>query len=68
MYRKFLQGDVYSIDVQGLGGSKNEMKIYSAANKIISIENGKLVSSNGFIYKLEVKFEKFSTKIKLNHN
>lgn len=70
-----LEGNIYSIEVQGLSGSKNEIKVYLVKGKINSVENGKIVSSDGFIYKLEVKFEKFSTKyvnktikIKWNHN
>ena len=60
--RDKLEGDVYSVDVQGLNGSKNEMKIYLREGNIISVENGKIISSNNSIYIIAVDFEKSSSK------
>ena len=57
-----LEGNIYSVNVQGLSGSKNEMKIYFEGEKIQSVENAKIISSGGLIYKLEVEFEKSDSK------
>ncbi len=57
-----LEGNIYSVNVQGLSGSKNELKIYLADEKIQSVENGKIVSSVGLVYKLKTEFEKSVSK------
>ena len=38
------------------------MKIYFEGEKIQSVENAKIISSGGLIYKLEVEFEKSDSK------
>ncbi len=57
-----LEGNVYFVNVQGPGGSKNELKIYLADEKIQSIKNGKIISFDKPIYKVAVDFEKSLSK------
>ena len=57
-----LEGSIYSIDVQGINGSSNEMKVYLPEGKITVVENGKIISSNNSIYIIAVDFEKSSSK------
>ncbi len=57
-----LEGNVYSVNVQGIDGIKNELKIYSADQSIKSVENGKIISKQNSIYTISVEFEKSSKK------
>lgn len=57
-----LEGGIYSVEVQGISGSRNEMKIYLADGKISSAENGKVILVNKSIYTIEVEFENTSSK------
>ncbi|MFA7228948.1 MAG: hypothetical protein WC061_07930, partial [Melioribacteraceae bacterium] len=56
-----IEGNDYIVEVQGISGSKNEMKIYSSSN-ISGVENGILISSDGPVYTIGVEFEKSQSK------
>ncbi|NJD21352.1 MAG: hypothetical protein FIA82_01605 [Melioribacter sp.] len=57
-----LDGGIYSVEVQGISGSKNEMKIYSAGKSIKSVENGNIIAIQNSIYTISVEFEKSNKK------
>lgn len=57
-----LNGNVYSVEVQGKSGSDNELQVYVADGKISSVENGKIISSDKSIYNIAVEFENKSAK------
>ena len=57
-----ISGNYYTVEAQGKSGSQNEMSIYCADNKITNVENGKIISSDGSVYKIAVEFEKSSSK------
>lgn len=57
-----VEGDNYSVEVQGKSESANEMKIYCADKKIADVENGKVVSYDKSVYTIAVEFEKNSSK------
>ncbi len=53
---------VYSIQVQGLNSSNNELKIYSDGMKIKSVENGSITSFENSIYTIKVSIPAESSK------
>lgn len=53
---------VYSIQVQGLSSSENELKIYSDGMKIKSVENGSITSFENSIYTIKVSIPGESSK------
>lgn len=57
-----LEGSVYSVEVQGKSGTKNEMKVYVADGTISSVENGKVISVDKSVYTIAVEFENSSSK------
>ncbi|MBA4407462.1 hypothetical protein C0389_09320, partial [bacterium] len=57
-----LEGSVYSVEVQGKSGTKNEMKVYLTDGKISSVENGKVISVDKSVYTIAVEFENSSSK------
>ncbi|MCX6169783.1 MAG: GH116 family glycosyl hydrolase [Ignavibacteriales bacterium] len=57
-----LDGNIYSVEVQGKSGSTNVMKVYCSENKITNVENGKIISSDKTVYTIAVEFEKSESK------
>ena len=57
-----LNGDIYSINVQGISGNDYVMKVYIPDGEISSIDNGEIINKEKDIYNIEVVFKKDSSK------